>query len=127
MSFTQSFHDNQPIWWFGRVPVYLTTVLVALFAVGMIVTTVLESAGISIWPLIFSVGGFWKRGWYWEPLTCIFIGKPDFFFLIGILFFYTASVEVEKHLGRAQFGKLLAILLVLPPILLTILWKTLGA
>lgn len=121
-----SFHDHQPITWIKRLPVYLTTILVALFATGMIVTTILESAGIPTYPLIFSVGGFWRRGFFWSPITSVLVDHPKFFFLFCMLFFYTSAVEVEKYLGRARFLKLLTIFLIIPPIVLTLLWKTLG-
>ncbi len=121
MPYSPSFHDYRPITWYKRVPIYLTTILCGLFALGMVATTILQTANVSILPLIFSVQAFWQRGWIWQLLTYPFIDQPSFFYLFSILFFYTSGIEVEKYLGRNRFLKLFALLVVLPPALLS-LW-----
>jgi len=127
MNYPSSFHDNQPIWWVRRMPVYLTSLIVAGFVLGMIICTVLLSANISVFPLQFYVGSFWLRHWFWEPITCVFVDSPSFFFVIGMIFYYQSAVEVEKFIGRKRYLVLFAILLLIPPIEQTIVWKTLGA
>lgn len=120
MPYAPSFHDYRPITWFRRVPVYLTTILCGLLAAGMLATTICQTANISIAPLVFSVGAFWQRGWLWQLVTYPFIDRPSFFYLFSILFFYTSGTEVEKYLGRNRFLKLYALLVLLPPAVMSV-------
>lgn len=119
MPIVSSFNEYQPITWFRRVPIYVTTIFCALFVLGMFVTTVVESAGVNA----AQIAAFWMptftRGYLWQLLTYPFVAYPNFFFLFGVLFFYFAGVEVEKYLGRRRFLKLLAMLLLLPPVLVS--------
>ena len=120
MPFTSGYSDYQPITWFRRMPIYVTTLLSALLIVGMVATTILESAGVSV----DLVAAFWSpeffRGCVWQLVTYPFIARPDFFFLFGVLFFYFAGIEVEKYLGRKRFIQLLVLLLLVPPSIVSV-------
>jgi membrane associated rhomboid family serine protease len=117
--------DFQPLGSFGRLPIYLTTVLSALYVLGMLVTAVLGASEVSVRGLSFSTHDFFSLGWVWEPLTCSFLNPPDFFFLFGIFFFYSAGLEVERYLGRTRFLKFYILCLGIVPVVLG-LWHGLG-
>lgn len=117
--------DFQPLGSLGRLPIYLTTILSALYVLGMLVTAVLGASAASMRGLGFSTHDFFSLGWVWEPLTCSFLNPPDFFFLFGIFFFYSAGLEVERYLGRSRFLKFYLLCLAVVPVVLG-LWHALG-
>lgn len=125
MRTSSSYSDYQPLGHFGRVPVYAASILALFYAVGMIVATMLASAGVPLGGLYLSADAFFGRGWVWQPLTCTFLNGPSFFFLFGIFFFYMAAVEVERYLGRSRFLKFYALTLLVPVAVLG-LWRLAG-
>jgi len=101
------------------VPVYVTTIVTALFVAGLVGSIILASARVSLAPLGFTAPDF-LSGAVWQLLTFPFIDIPNFFTPLGIFCFYSWALEVEKHLGRGRFVKLLAaIVLVLPSVALS--------
>lgn len=118
MSYGQSFHDNQPIWYIGRLPVYLTTVFTAMFVGGLILCVLLLSAGLSgaMNGLMFTTPTF-LGGALWQPLTYVWLGMPNFFTPLSIFCFYCWAVEVEKYVGRSRFVILFGLLLATPVVL----------
>ena len=126
MRTTSSYSDYQPIRYLGRMPVYATTILTAVFALGIIVYTVLASARISPGFLLgFSPARF-MDGALWQPLTYVFVNGPSFFTALGLLCFYQWAVEVERYLGRVRFLKLFALLVLAMPLLCAV-WRSLGS
>jgi membrane associated rhomboid family serine protease len=125
MRTTSSFSDYEPLGRFGRLPVYVTTLIAALYVVGMLLTTMLGAAHFSVPGLAFSTETFFFRGWLWQPFTCTFLNGPDFFFLFGVFFFYSAGIEVERYLGRARFLKFYLLCLLVVPAVLG-LWRLTG-
>ncbi len=125
MRTTSSFSDYQPIGHVGRVPIHVTTLLCALYCVGMIITTMLGAAESNLSGIAFSTEDFYRRGWLWEPFTCTFLNQANFFFLFGIFFFYTAGIEVERYLGRVTFVKFYILTLLAVPLALGV-WRLLG-
>jgi membrane associated rhomboid family serine protease len=113
-----SYSDYQPITWFRRMPIYVTTVLAALLVFGMLATTIFASADVDVltWAA-FSMPTFFA-GYAWQLFTYPFVAQPDFFFLFSVLFFYFAGIEVEKYLGRRRYAKLLILLLLVEPLML---------
>jgi Family of unknown function (DUF6576) len=126
MSYGPSFHDNQPIWYVKRVPVYATTVLTAVFVAGLILCVILESAGLAgvLIALGFTTPTF-LYGALWQPLTYVWLGQVNFFTPLGILCFYCWAVEVEKYVGRSRFYTLFGTL-VLTPVLLGVILHAFG-
>lgn len=124
MPIVSGFSDYQPLTWIKRVPVYVTTVLVAAYTLGMFATAILQAVGVSLMPFAFTAELF-ARGMIWQPLTYSLIQQPSFFFAISMLFLYTAGSEVEKFLGRKRFLMLLAMFILLPPAILLI-WQLFG-
>ena len=123
MPLSSNQNDYQPLTWFRRTPIYATTILVSLFVLGMFATVLLATARLRVNAFAFSPADFWRHGAAWQFVTYPFIGTPSFFFIFSIFFFYWFGVDVERYLGRAQFLKLLSLLLLVPPVLLSLWWK----
>jgi hypothetical protein len=117
--------DYQPIRYLGRVPVYATTVLTALYAAGMLVTTMLATAHAPVDYFSFSTELFYQHGWIWQPFTCTFVNGPSFFFVFALFCFYQFCVEIERFFGRTRFLVLYALMLLTPALVLG-LWRLAG-
>src|SRR5437762_1917550 len=117
--------DYQPVTWVGRYPVRVTSIITALYVVGMFATVIALSARWDITPFAFQSRSF-LHGSIWQPLTCTLMQTASFLFLFNILFFYWAGTEVEKYLGIRRYLYLVGLLLLVPPIVL-IAWGTRGA
>lgn len=117
--------DDQPIAWMGKYPVRLAAFLAASYLLGIFATVILQTAGVNLTPFVFHVPTF-IRGALWQPLTCTFLQDVTFFSLFNVLFLYWSASEVEKYLGRRRFLQLIALLLVIPPLVISV-WSIFGA
>jgi hypothetical protein len=126
MSYGPSFHDNQPIWWIKRFPVYATTILTATFVAGLILSVLLSSAGLDgLLSQLGFVTPYFLHGALWQPATYPWIDEPNFFTPLGILCFYSWAVQVEQYLGRKKLLTLFC-LLVATPVVLGLLFHAVG-
>ena len=116
--------DDQPIAWIGKYPVRLAAFLAAAYLLGIFATAILQTAGMNLSPFVFHVPTF-IRGALWQPLTCTFLQDVNFFSLFNILFLYWSASEVEKYLGRRRFLQFIALLLILPPLVISA-WSIFG-
>ncbi len=66
MSLSNGKSDTQPLTWLGRVPVYATTILVAVLVAGMVATVMLESAHADLSVFAFTAQAFWKKAYLWQ-------------------------------------------------------------
>jgi hypothetical protein len=113
MYLATNFQGNQPITWWGRVPVYLTTIITAVFTAALVAQAVLMAARVDLTGLAFAPQAF-LHGAVWQPLTYAFLGQLSFFTPLGLLCLYQWGVEVERYLGRPRFLALFAQLLAVP-------------
>src|SRR5256885_10409444 len=109
--------DYRPVTWVGRYPVRVTTIIAALYVLGMFLTTIALSAHWNVMPFAFQPYAF-LHGRIWQPFTCIFIQTASFFFLFNVIFFYWAGTEVEKYLGIRRYLLLFGLLLLIGPVIL---------
>jgi hypothetical protein len=116
--------DDQPIAWMGKYPVRLAAFLAASYLLGIIATVILQTANVNIAPLAFHVPTF-LRGAFWQPLTCTFLEEVTFFSFFNILFLYWSASEVEKYLGRRRLFQLVLLLLLIPPLVISV-WSIFG-
>lgn len=121
-----NFNDYSPLTWFRRTPIYVTTILVALFVAGMFATVFLATARFDWHVFAFSPADLWRHGAVWQLLTYPLLGWPGFFFLFSMFCFYWFGVDVERYLGRSRYFKLLALLLLTPVALLSLWWSKTG-
>jgi hypothetical protein len=117
-----NFNDNQPITYWGRIPVYAATILVTALAAGVVLTTLLMAMNSPIlgW-LTLSVP--LRAPWsVWQFVTYPFIDAPSFFTLFGLFFCYSMGIGLESHIGRSQFVRLLLVLVLSLPLIYFVLY-----
>ena len=111
--------NYDPITWVGRVPVYATTIIVALYVLSMVGVAIALASGADAGLSQFafnteSVLG----GQLWRCLTYAFVNPPDPWFIISLVMLYIFGRDVEQHLGRKGFVRLYLGFLLLGPSLL---------
>jgi hypothetical protein len=116
--------DYRPVAWIGRYPVRLISIIAGLYLFGMFATVVIETVHGDISKFVFQFPTF-IHGAFWQPLTCTFVQTASFFFLFNILFLYWSGRELETFLGRRHFLQLFALLLLLPPVVIS-MWAAVG-
>lgn len=115
--------NTSPLTWVGSFPVYASTVLAAVHAAMMVVTALFMASGAGA--MIFKTFGFSSSsvlGGFaaWQFVTYAFVHPPDLWFLLELYLLVVFGKEIESFLGRTAFLKLYAILLLLPPLVLTV-------
>ncbi len=112
--------NYDPITWVGRVPVYATTIIVALYVACMIGVAVALASGAQgiLAKLTFDSESVLRHGEIWRCLTYAFVNPPDPWFIIALVMLYIFGRDVEQHLGRKGFVRLYLGFLLLGPSLL---------
>jgi hypothetical protein len=115
--------DHQPITWLRGYPVYATHLIVLVYVVSMIITSILMGArvtSVETWVQFDHAAIF--RGEVWRYLTYGLWNPPSIFpFAIDMLWLTLFGREVEKFFGRATFLRFYAILYLITPLLFTVL------
>ena len=124
MSNTFGKRDTMPLTWMGRLPVYASTILVAICVAGMIATVFLTTAqGMAgIVPFRFDPQAFWKQAHLWQLFTFPLIDFPSFFYVFGLCFMYSFGVGLETHLGRRVLIRLILLLCLVPALTASAWW-----
>ena len=112
--------NYDPITWVGRVPVYATTIIVALYVACMIGVAVALASGAEaiLAALTFDTTSVLRQGQLWRCLTYAFVNPPDPWFIIALVMLYIFGRDVERYLGRKGFVRLYVGFLLLGPSLL---------
>lgn len=110
-------NDRAPLGHVGGLPVFATTILVAVHVVAMIACAVMTAAG--AWPevLEFSQRAV-LRGQAWRLATYALLDMPSIWFLFSMFWLFWFGREVEQFLGRRSLLRLYILLIVLPPVVL---------
>ena len=122
IDFFPSAKDNGPITWWGRLPVYATTLLVIAHFAAFVFVALAPPLGYAgfISHLVFSTDGILEQYQIWQLFTYAFVSQVSFWFLIELAMLYFFGQEVEKFLGRELFLKLYLLLILAPSIFLTV-------
>ncbi len=112
--------NYDPITWVGRLPVYATTIIVALYVVSMIGVAVALASGAEagLSKLTFDTASVLRHGEIWRCLTYAFVNPPDPWFIISLVMLYIFGRDVEQYLGGKGFVRLYLGFLLLGPSLL---------
>ena len=112
--------NYDPITWVGRIPVYATTIIVALYVVSMVGVAIALASGAEagLGKLTFNTELVLRGGELWRCLTYAFVNPPDPWFIISLVMLYIFGRDVEQHLGRKGFIRLYLGFLLLGPSLL---------
>lgn len=113
--------DYQPFGYLGRIPLYISTILVITY-VAVMVALVLFKAGNA--PdvsnlLIYDSGAVRMRYEVWRFVTYPLVNGPSIWFAVEMYLLFSFGREVERFIGRTCFGVLYVSLVVLGPCLLT--------
>lgn len=112
--------NDEPITWVGRLPVYATTILVAIYVASMIGVALALAAGADalLGRLTFDTGAVLHDLELWRCVTYAFVNAPDPWFIVALVMLYIFGRDVEQYLGRTGFIRLYLAFLLLGPSLL---------
>lgn len=114
--------NNEPIARWRDHPVYLTTILTALFVAGLAVSAVIDAMHSPVGrAFIFNMP--LEPAWsLWRLASYVFIDRVSFFTPFAIMCFYWWSMGIETHLGRVVLAKLLALIVLASPAVCVVWW-----
>jgi membrane associated rhomboid family serine protease len=116
----ESYYTSEdPLFRVGNVPVYITTILVALQVLAMVVFAVIGYDSPLIFHLSFTADAL-VTGRLWTLITYAFVDTINFFSALSLVFFYLFGLRVEMRLGTNRYLKLLAILILGPTLFLSV-------
>ena len=124
--------DYEPVAWMGRYPIHVTTLLVITHVICMIIGCLLIAvgAGSFLGVLTFDSAQVLYGGRLWQIATYALVHSPSalIWFAIEMYMLFTFGREVERFIGRRAFIGLYLLLLLIPPLLLTVwgLWQRTG-
>ena len=124
--------DYQPVAWMGRYPIHVTTLLVMIHVVCMIIGCLLIAvgAGSFLGVLTFDSAQVLQGGRVWQIATYALVHSPSalIWFAIEMYMLFAFGREVERFIGRRAFIALYLLLLLVPPLFLTVwgLWQRTG-
>ncbi|MEN3942294.1 rhomboid family intramembrane serine protease [Prosthecobacter sp. SYSU 5D2] len=120
MSWLPESKDHLPLTWWKGHPVYLSAAIALGGVASMILTTILMAAAPeAVDYLTFSFSDL-ARLHLWAPVTYLLVNPPSLWLLLGCFMFWRFGEAVERHLGRSSFVRLLVILLLVTPLLITV-------
>jgi hypothetical protein len=124
--------DYQPVAWMGRYPIHVTTLLVMIHVICMIIGCLLIAvgAGSFLGVLAFDSAQVLSAGRLWQIATYALVHSPSglIWFAIEMYMLFAFGREVERFIGRRAFIALYVLLLLVPPLFLSIwgLWQRTG-
>jgi hypothetical protein len=113
---------NQPLTHWNNLPIYLTTIITAVFVVGLVVSAVLSSLESPLRVLLIFAMPLEPPWTLWRLVSYVFIGRVSFFTPFSIFFFYWLSVGLETHLGRQVLARLLLLITLVTPAVAAVWW-----
>lgn len=120
MSWLPESKDHLPLTWWKGHPIYLSAAIALAGVASMILTTLLMAAAPgAVGFLTYSFADL-QRLHLWAPVTYILVNPPSLLLPISCFFFWRFGEAVERHLGRSSFVRLLIILLLVTPLLITV-------
>ena len=112
--------SNEPLFRVGRVPVHVTTLIVAIQVIAMVGIALIGFSSPLISQFVFSSDAI-RSGRLWTLVTYAFVDYLDFFTVLSLVFFYMFGLRVEMRLGTKRYVRLLVALILGPTIILTLL------
>lgn len=112
--------DHLPLTWWKTHPIYLAAVIALAAAASMIIYAVAGGGVMETW-FAFSFPAAFQQWHVWTPLTYVLVNPPSLWTLLGCYLLWSFGEAVERHLGRRAFVRLLLVLLLSSPVLITLL------
>lgn len=120
MSWLPESKDHLPLTWWKGQPIYLSAMVAIGAVASMIFTAVLMAAAPATLEYLIFTFGDWGKLHLWAPVTYALVNPPSFWLVISGVMFWRFGEAVERHLGRTSFIKLLVVLLLVSPLLVTL-------
>jgi membrane associated rhomboid family serine protease len=121
MFFENAHRDNQPLGNFRGLPIYLTTIIVAIIVAGLVFSAFAGFATAIGW-FAFVPELLWRQGQVWRMVSYLAVDQVNFFTIFNLLFLYAFGRDCEKELGRGRYLGFLAVLVLTPVLVATLLW-----
>jgi len=121
MMFEQS-DDHKPVMWLRGYPLFATHVIVGVYVISMLVTTLAGQGGMMA--MVQYLGFFSEgvlRGQVWRALTYGFVNPPGIGFVIDMILLVWFGLELERFFGRKVFLRFYGTLYLLTPLVFTLL------
>ncbi len=119
MFYENQYRDNQPITRINGVPIFLTTIIVAIVVVGLVVSALSPGAFMLF---IFDPEWVWHQGQVWRLVSYLAVDQISFFTIFNILFLYSFGRDCELEMGRGRYSMFMALLVLTPVLMATLLW-----
>lgn len=113
--------DYQPFGYVGRIPLYVTTLLVIAYVTATVTLALCRAGNMPdfSWFLRYDSDAVRWQYQVWRFFTYPLVNGPSIWFAIEMYLLYSFGREVERFIGRTAFGMLYFSLVVLGPCLLT--------
>jgi membrane associated rhomboid family serine protease len=122
MSWFPASKDHLPLTWWKGHPVYLAAYVALGGVATMVVTTLLMAANpVLLQYLVFTFAGLVEDYRVWTPLTYVLVNPPSLWLVLTSYFLWRFGEDVEKFFGRRIFVKLLVVLVLVTPFLLSLI------
>ena len=110
--------DRLPLTWWKQRPVYLAGVIALIGAGSMIVFAVLGAPLMA--HFVFTFDGAFGHLRLWTPVTYVLVNPPSLWVIFGCYLLWNFGEAIERHLGRRSFVRLLLLLLLASPAVLSL-------
>ncbi|HET7535887.1 MAG TPA: rhomboid family intramembrane serine protease [Candidatus Didemnitutus sp.] len=121
MFFDNQYRDNQPLGRIGAMPVYLTTIIVAIIVAGLIFSAI-AGAYNALALFAFEPELAWRHGQVWRAVSYLAVDQVNFFTIFNLLFLYSFGRDCEREMGRGRYSVFLGLLVFTPVLIATVLW-----
>jgi membrane associated rhomboid family serine protease len=114
-------NDYQPFGYLGRIPLYLTTIILIVEVAAMVTLALCQAGNMADLPRLLDYDSDSVRSHFefWRLVTYPLVNGPTIWFAVEMYLLYSFGREVERFIGRTSFGMLYFSLIVLGPCLLT--------
>jgi membrane associated rhomboid family serine protease len=118
---SDSRNDYEPLGYLGRIPLYVTTILVIAYVAAMVSIALFKAGNIPDFSslLLYDTVDVRTGFQVWRFLTYPLVNGPSLWFVVEMYLLYSFGREVERFIGRTSFGVLYLSLVVLGPCLFT--------
>jgi membrane associated rhomboid family serine protease len=114
-------NDYQPFGYLGRIPLYVTTILVLLYVTCTVTFALCRAANVPDFTgfLNYNSDAIRQQYQFWRFFTYPVVNGVSIWFVVEMWLLYSFGREVERFIGRASFGMLYLCLVALGPCILT--------
>jgi len=114
-------NDYQPFGYLGRIPLYVSTILVIVYSAAMVALVLCRAGGGPDFGGMLLYDSLDVRVGYqfWRFFTYPLVNGPSIWFVVEMYLLYSFGREVERFIGRTSYGMLYGCLVALGPCIAT--------